>query len=258
MSYATLDYLWIYILSFRSLSGLQTTWHTMVLDFYDGSLDLDCQTKFSQDLYLKANPRRKSVQQPHFLAGSSHWCIFLSLSESNETNESFNSRFTFVHGWLALIERPFSITTDVSYFKCKLLHAGYFSSVLCRIKLLGSQQIWFALGKDIRHIAFHSSFYILIIRSPYPGSEPQGFAGCKISVYDIKIFPKVHFISSLQSHLMKGVILVNSLWSQSFLKALISLRMSQCNVRCWHLRVAALLYIVIGWMPIKNIIRLSM
>lgn len=48
------------------------------------------------------------------------------------------------------------------------------------------------------HIGFHSSFYILIIRSPYLGPDLEGFAACKISISNIKIFQKVHFISSLQ------------------------------------------------------------
>lgn len=67
------------------------------------------------------------------------------------------------------------------------------------------------------HIKFHSSFYILIIRSPYLRSQPEGFAAQKISVSNIKIFQKVNFISSFQSQLMKGAILMNSLWSQNSL-----------------------------------------
>lgn len=126
------------------------TWHTILVDFHDGSQDFDLQTQFSQGLYLKVSPGRKGVCQSCFLACPSHWRIFLLPFE--------NSSIHF-YTWVSSSERPFSITSNISSFKWELLLQT--TMLLCCVgsNYLAGQQIWFALGKG--YYAYKISQFIL-------------------------------------------------------------------------------------------------
>jgi len=60
-------------LNSKSPSRLQTTWHTVVVDFHDGSQGLDFKTQFSQGLYLNVSPK-KARWTPVLLSGTS-WSL---------------------------------------------------------------------------------------------------------------------------------------------------------------------------------------
>lgn len=144
------------------------TWHTVLVDFHDGSQDLDLQTQFSQDLYPKASPGRKGVCQSHFLAWPSHWRFFLLLFENNEKIISFNFVSINFYTSVSSLERPFSITTNSSSFKCELLLQT--TILLCCVgsNYLAGQQIWFALGKG--YYTYKISQFVL-----YPNHQKPSF-----------------------------------------------------------------------------------